>query len=129
MTDWNDGMVETICVNRELIRMCRNQELALRSLVPVGLAASFLTIFLLLASVGVINALPRSVEGEAVLAPWPACLICSLFVSIFLPWVGSLVCLCNPRYRLYFVAFLLASNVVSYLFFGSLLIKAHERGL
>jgi hypothetical protein len=98
----------------------------------VGFAglAGFLALALMVASACVINALPRSMEGEAVLAPWSACLVGSLLTSLALPWVGSLPLVRDRRRRLYFLACLLIANVACYLLLGSeMLTEAYKRGL
>lgn len=59
-------------------------------LIGFALLAGFLCPALMVLSACAINALPRSMGGERVLAPWPACLLGSLFVSVVLPWAVSL---------------------------------------
>jgi hypothetical protein len=100
------------------------------ALIGFAALAGFLALGLMLVSASVINALPRSMQGEAVLAPWPACLVGSLLVSVVLPWVVSLPLMRARSRRPYFLVCLVVANAVCYLLLGSeMLTEAYHRGL
>lgn len=99
-------------------------------LIGFGVVGGFLALALMVTSAWVINALPRSTEGESVLAPWPACLVGSLVASLAVPWFASLPLVRDPSRRLYFLACLVAANAVCYLLIGSqMLTNAYNHGL
>lgn len=100
------------------------------ALVGLAVLAGFLTIALTVACACVINTLPRSMPGEAVLAPWPVCLFGSFAASLVFPWVGSLLFLRDGSRRLYFLVCLVISNAVCHLSVGSVMLtEAYNRGL
>lgn len=99
-------------------------------LIRFAALGGFLAFALLVASACVVNALPRSMEGEAVLAPWSACLVGSLVVSVAFPWFASLPFVRDRSRRLYFLACLVVANTAAYLLIGSqMLTEAYNRGL
>jgi hypothetical protein len=104
----------------------------LKASVLVGFAVlgGFLALALMVISACVINALPHSMEGEAVLAPWSACLVGSLVASVAVPWFASLPLVRDRSRRLYFLACLVVANAACYLLIGSqMLTEAYNRGL
>jgi hypothetical protein len=99
-------------------------------LIGFAVLGGFLALALMVTSACVINTLPRSMEGEAVLAPWPTCLVASLVASVAMPWLASLPLLRDRSRRLYFLACLVAANAVCYLLIGfRMLTEAYLRGL
>ena len=100
------------------------------SMIGLPLLAVFATLALVVASACVIDALPRSMQGEAVIAPWPACLVGSIAASSLFPWLVSLPVLRRYRTRVYFLACVAVSNAILYPIFGvHMLTEAYLRGL
>ena len=87
------------------------------------------TVALAVASACVVNAMPRSMQGEAVIAPWPACLVGSLAASSLLPWLLSLAVVRRTHARIYFLVCIAVSNAILYPLFGvHMLSEAYLRG-
>ena len=100
------------------------------SLIGLPILSLFTTLLLIAISGFVIDGLPRSMQGEAVLAPWWACVAGSLAVSFVLPWTVSLFVFRDRLRRLYFLACLVISNSLCHLFVGSVMLtEAYNRGL
>ena len=102
----------------------------LSTLIGLLVLAGVTTLILVAVSACVINALPRSMEGEAVLAPWLVCVVGSLVMSLLLPWVVSFLLLRRSSRRFYFLFCLVLSNAACYSLFGlGMLSEAYRRGL
>jgi ABC-type transport system involved in cytochrome c biogenesis permease component len=128
MLNINDAVLSMGDVSSQ--RNVTDSNLKCSALIGFAVLASFLALVLMLVSASAINALPRSMEGEAVLVPWPACLVGSLLISVALPWTVSLALMSDRRRRQYFLACLLVANAACYLLLGSeMLTQAYNRGL
>jgi hypothetical protein len=102
-----------------------------RSLVTLAVVAIASSFVAFMSYVFVISALPRPMQGESVMIPWPVCLAGCLALTTLLPWLISLPFLRHRGLRLCFLVFLLTAVLVWYFAFGfdGLLDKAYRRGL
>lgn len=99
-------------------------------LVGLLLLSATVTFVLFIVASGVVSGLSRPMQGESVSVPWPVCVLLSVAVTTFLPWLVSLPFVRQPRMRLYFLICLVAASVVWYFVgFDELLNKAYRRGL
>ena len=85
---------------------------------------------LLLGSLWVVNSLPRLAQGERVLLPWPVCLLGSISIAVWLPWLLCAPLLRRSSTRVYLLVCLLLATYCLYFFgFADVLGKAYRRGL
>jgi hypothetical protein len=102
----------------------------LLKLIALPVIAAVVTFILLMMSASVVSGMSRPMQGESVTAPWAACVLASVGVSLFLPWLASLPILRERSFRIYFFICLAAPTVIWYFMgFEGLLSKAYKRGL
>jgi hypothetical protein len=90
-------------------------------------AATFVTLML---GTGIINSLPREMQGESVRTPWTLCVGLTLGISLALPWLASWPLLRPPRLRVYLLLYLtVAVALWWFVGFDDLFSKAYTRGL
>ena len=83
------------------------------ALTLVAVASSF-TLFT--SYVGIINVLPRPMQGESVMIPWSVCLVGYLVLPALLPWLVSLLFVNHRGLRLYFLFCLQFATVLVWYF-------------
>src|SRR5690242_15342341 len=96
--------------------------LKLPTLIGYPVLSMFTTLLVIGVSASVISELPRSVQGEAVLAPWWKCVAATVAGSFFLPWAISLFAFRDRLGRLYFLGWLVVSNLLCHVFVASALL-------
>src|SRR5688572_25385989 len=102
----------------------------LLKLIALPVIAAVVTFILLMVSASVVSGMSRPMQGESVTAPWAACVLGSVGVSLFLPWLASLPILRQRSFRIYFFICLAVAIVIWYFWgFEGLLNKAYRRGL
>lgn len=98
--------------------------------VGLPLLSAAVTFVLLNVAASVVSDLSRSMQGESVAVPWPVCIVSSVAVTTFAPWLVSLRLLRQPPMRIYFLVCLTVATVIWYFVgFEGLLRKAYRRGL
>jgi hypothetical protein len=103
---------------------------SIAKLIGFPVIAAAITFLLLMISAGVVSGLPRPMRGESVTAPWAVCVLASVGITLFGPWLLSLLVIRQQRFRIYFLVCLAVTTLVWYFFgFETLLSKAYRRGL
>lgn len=98
--------------------------------VGLPVIAAAVTFVLLMMSAVFVSRLSRLMRGESLTAPWAACVLGSVGITLFAPWLVSLPIIRQPRFRIYFLVCLAVATLVWYfLAFEGLLSKAYRRGL
>ena len=101
------------------------------SFIALPLAAVVSSFVLFISYVGIINSLPRPMQGESVVIPWSVCSVGHLVLPAFLPWLVSLPFVRSRSLRFYFLACLFVAVLVWHFAFDfdAVLSKAYRRGL
>ena len=98
--------------------------------VGLPVVAAAVTFVLLMLAADFVSGLSRPMRGESVTAPWAACVVGSIGVTVFAPWLLSLVVIRQPRFRVYLLVCLVVATLIWYFTgFDVLLSKAYRRGL
>ena len=99
-------------------------------LIGIPLFSAAITYHLLPGAFHVVIGLSRRMQGENASLPWAACVLSSVAVAIFMPWLGFRRSLKQPGMSAYLLVCLAAATLAWYFTgFDSLLWKAYRRGL
>ena len=99
-------------------------------LIGIPLFSAAITYNLLIVAANVVSVMSRATRGENASLSWADCVLSSVAVTIFMPWLGFRRSLKQPGMSAYLLVCLAAATLAWYFTgFDSLLWKAYRRGL